>query len=296
LIRAIPVVINRGGGAASRAGNALEGQITEAFAAAGLAADIHLVDGSALTSTIARCARTGAVAIGGGDGTQGSAAAILAEAGATQGVLPLGTRNNLARELGIPLDLAGAAKVIADGHTQAIDLGTVNGKTFVNNASLGIYPKLVELREAERARTGVPKWIANVPASWSVLRNLRHHRFRLTLDGATEPVVTPLLFIGNNLYSLDAGKVGTRDALDDGKMSVFAVARNTRWGLVGFAIRTLRGKSDPDRDFATVGTCKALTVAGRRRIRIALDGEVTRMTSPLHFEIAPGALKVFVPG
>jgi diacylglycerol kinase family enzyme len=296
LKRAIPVVINRGGGAASRAGDALEGQITEAFESVGLTADIHLVDGEALTSTIERLAKTGAVAIGGGDGTQGCAAAILAKAGAIHGVLPLGTRNNLARELGVPLDLAGAAKVIAGGHTQAIDLGTVNGKSFVNNASIGIYPKLVELREAERARTGVPKWIANVPASWSVLRNLRHHRFRLTLDGATEPVVTPLLFIGNNLYSLDAGKVGTRDALDDGKMSVFAVARNTRWGLIAFALRTLRGKSDPAGDFATLGTCKTLTVAGRRRIRIALDGEVMRMTSPLQFEIAPGALKVFVPG
>jgi diacylglycerol kinase family enzyme len=295
-MRAIPVVINRGGGAASRAGDALEGQITEAFEAAGLWADIHFVDGNALTSTIERLAETGAVAVGGGDGTQGCAAAALARAGATHGVLPLGTRNNLARELGVPLDLAGAAKVIADGHTRAIDLGTVNGKTFVNNASIGIYPKLVELRDAERERTGVPKWVANIPASWSVLRNLRHHRFRLTLDGATEPVVTPLLFIGNNLYSLDAGKVGTRDALDDGKMSVFAVAKNTRWGLVGFAFRTLRGKSEPDRDFATVGMCKTLTVAGRRRIRIALDGEVLAMTSPLHFEIAPGALKVFVPG
>jgi diacylglycerol kinase family enzyme len=295
-LTSIPVVINRGGGAASRAGNALQGQITQAFKAAGLSADIHLVDGGELASTIERLAKTGTVAIGGGDGTQGCAAAILASAGATQGILPLGTRNNLARELGIPLALTGAAQVIAEGHTQAIDLGTVNGKTFVNNASIGMYPKLVELREAERERTGLPKWVANIPASWSVLRNLRHHRFRLTLDGATEPVVTPLLFIGNNLYSLDAGKVGTRDALDDGRMSVFAVARNTRWGLMRFAFRTLRGNSDPGRDFAAIGTCKTLTATGRRSIRIALDGEVTRMASPLRFEIAPRALKVFVPG
>ena len=296
MTKPFPVVINRGGGAASRAGNALEDQVRNAFEAAGLNADIHLVDGRSLIPTIERLAKSGAVAIGGGDGTQGCAAAILSKAGATHAVLPLGTRNNLARELGIPLDLEGAVKVIAAGKTKSIDLVTVNGKTFVNNASIGIYPKLVQLREAERNRTGVPKWIANIPAAFGVIRNLRHHRYRLTLDGASEPIVTPLLFIGNNVYSLDAGKVGTRDALDDGKMSVFAVAKNTRWGLVGFAVRTLRGKSDPDKDFATLGTCQKLTVAGRRRIRIALDGEVMRMRSPLHFETAAGALTVFVPG
>ena len=296
LQKTIAVVINRGGGAASRAGDALGDQVRQAFEAAGLTADIHLVNGDSLVSTIESRAKSGAVAIGGGDGTQGCAAAILSKAGATHGVLPLGTRNNLARELGIPLDLVGAAKVIAGGVTKAIDLVTVNGKTFVNNASIGIYPKLVQLREAERNRTGVPKWIANIPAAFGVIRNLRHHRYRLTLDGASEPIVTPLLFIGNNVYSLDAGKVGTRDALDDGKMSVFAVAKNTRWGLIGFAVRTLRGKSDPDKDFATLGTCQKLTVAGRRRIRIALDGEVMRMRSPLQFETAAGALTVFVPG
>ena len=290
------VVVNRGGGAASRAGDALVDQIEAAFKSAGLTADVHAVDGPELRATISRLAKSGAVAIGGGDGTQGTAAAILSKAGATHAILPLGTRNNLARELGIPLDLEGAAKVIAAGKTKPIDLVSVNGKTFVNNASIGIYPKLVQLREAERERSGVPKWVANIPAAVGVLRNLRHHRYRLTLDGATEPIVTPLLFIGNNVYSLDPGKLGTRDALDDGKMSVFAVAKNTRWGLVGFALRTMRGKGDPNKDFATLGTCKQLTVMGRRRIRIALDGEVMQMTSPLDFKIMAGALNVFVPG
>ena len=154
LQKTIAVVINRGGGAASRAGDSLEDRVQQAFEAAGLTADIHLVDGDRLVSTIERLAKSGAVAIGGGDGTQGCAAAILSRAGATHGVLPLGTRNNLARELGIPLDLEGAAKVIAGSVTKAIDLVTVNGKTFVNNASIGIYPKLVQLREAERNQIG----------------------------------------------------------------------------------------------------------------------------------------------
>jgi diacylglycerol kinase family enzyme len=290
-----PVVVNRGGGAASRAGDALVTQIEAAFFAAGLTADVHAVDGASLTATIERLSKNGAVAIGGGDGTQGCAAAILSKAGAKHAILPLGTRNNLARQLGIPLDLDGAVKLIANGHTRMIDLSDVNGQTFVNNASIGLYPKLVKFREQGRKR-GLPKWLANIPAAWRVLRNIGHRRYRLVLDNAPQPVVTPLLFIGNNVYSLDSGKVGVRDAMDDGKLSVFAVAKNTRWGLIGFAIRTLRGRSDPARDFAAIGTCKTLTIsARRRRIPIALDGEVMRLETPLKFSIKPSALTVFAP-
>jgi diacylglycerol kinase family enzyme len=290
-----PVVVNRGGGAAFRAGDALVDQIEAAFKAAGLDADVHVVDGSDLTTTIKHLAKIGEVAIGGGDGTQGCAAAILSKAGATHGVLPLGTRNNLARQLGIPLDLEGAVNVIAAGHTKAIDLSDVNGQTFINNASIGLYPRMVEIREGAQ-ELGLPKWLAKVPAAWTVLKNLTHRRYRLILDDAAQPVVTPLLFVGNNVYSLDPGKVGTRDALDDGKLSVFAVAKSTRLGLVGFALRTLIGKSNAERDFAAIGTCKALTVnTGRRHISIALDGEVMKLATPLNFTVRPGALSVFVP-
>ena len=290
-----PVVVNRGGGAASRAGDAVIKHIESAFAAVGLIADVHLVDGHDLSATITRLATGGSVAIGGGDGTQGCAAAILSAAGATHAILPLGTRNNLARQLGIPLDLEGAVRVIADGHKRKIDLSEVNGQTFVNNASIGLYPKLVKFREQGRRR-GLPKWVANIPAAWRVLRNVGHGRYRLVLDRAPKPVVTPLLFIGNNVYSLDSGKVGVRDAMDDGKLSVFAVAQNTRWGLISFAIRTLRGRSDPVRDFAAIGTCETVTVtAQRRRVSVALDGEVWKLTTPLNFSIRPGALTVFVP-
>ena len=290
-----PVVVNRAGGAASRAGDALVRQIEEAFAAAGLSADVHAVEGEQVAETIRRLATRGAVAIGGGDGTQGAAAAILSEAGATQAVLPLGTRNNLARQLGIPLDLAGAVHIIAGGNKGTIDVSQVNGQVFVNNASIGLYPKLVQLREEQQER-GLPKWLAKIPASWAVLQNLTHRRYRLLLDDAAQPVVTPLLFIGNNVYSLEPGKIGTREAMDDGLLSVFAVGKSTRAGLIGLAARTLIGRGDAERDFAAIGTCERLQVSARRqRIKVALDGEVVTLTSPLNFTVRPHALSVFVP-
>ena len=294
-MKSIAVVVNRGGGAAAHAGDALVEQIEAAFTAAGATADVHAVDGNDLIPTIKRLATSGSVAVGGGDGTQGCAAAVLSKAGATHGILPLGTRNNLARQLGIPLDLEGAAKTIVLGHKTAIDVCDVNGHVFVNNASIGLYPDQVELRESMQDR-GLPKWVAKIPASWTVLKNLPHHRFRLTLDDEVQPVVTPLLFVGNNIYSLEPGEVGTRKAMDDGKLSVFAVAKNSRWGLVSLVLRALAGRSNADRDFAAIGDCEQLIVAAnRRRIKVALDGELITLSTPLTFTVRPRALDVFVP-
>lgn len=241
-------------------------------------------------------AKAGAVVVGGGDGTLGSAAAIVARTGATLGILPLGTRNHLARQLGIPMDLPGAAKVIADGLKRKIDLSSVNDHVFVNNASIGMYPAMVRMRDDLQKSHGLPKWIANIPAGWQTLGNLRHHRLRLTMDGAAKPIRTPLLFVGNNVYSLDIGKVGQRDALDDGKLSVFAVSPNSRAGLIGFGLRALIGRSDSERDFAALGVCQTLELASHSKtIEVAVDGEIMRLRTPLKFAVKPNALEVFAP-
>jgi len=292
----LTVIINKSGGAASRLGDALTDQVTAAFAAVGIEADVQLVDGRAIPKAVEAAAKTGRVAVGGGDGTQGTAAAICARAGATLGVLPLGTRNHLARQIGVPMDLPGAAKIIATGHTRRIDLSSVNGHVFVNNASIGFYPAMVRARDDLRERHGLPKWLANLPAGWATLNGLTHRRFKLVMDGAARPVSTSLLFIGNNLYSLELGKLGTRDTLDDGKLSVFAVAPNSRGGLIAFGLRALVGRTDAARDFAALGVCETLELSARkRRLDVALDGEIVELETPLRFRSQPGALAVFAP-
>ncbi|MBA3896627.1 MAG: hypothetical protein H0X36_05750 [Sphingomonadaceae bacterium] len=289
----LPVVVNSGGGAAARAGDKLGEKIEAAFDKAGLAIALHAVEGDEIAKTVAKLAASGGtVAVGGGDGTLGASADALSEADATLGILPLGTRNHLARELGIPMDLEGAAVVIAARATRRIDLSRAGDRTFVNNASIGIYPRMVRARDAQN----LPKWLANFPAAWTTLKQARHHRLRLTLDGSTDVVRTPLLFVGNNIYSLDAGHVGTREAMDDGKLSVFAVADRSRLGLIGFALRTLAGRGDPERDFCALGICERLTVDARGRgIDVAIDGEVMRLSTPLEFAVRPGALTVLAP-
>jgi diacylglycerol kinase family enzyme len=292
----LPVIINAEGGTAARLGDALIDQVKAAFATARLPVTIEAVTGNDIAARISAAAKTGAVVVGGGDGTQGTAAAICADARATLGVLPLGTRNHLARELGIPLDLPGAAAVIAEGNIRAIDLSTVNDRAFVNNASIGFYPEMVRARDGMRERHGIPKWLANLPAAWATLGVLRHRRFKLVMDGATTPVRTALLFVGNNVYSLDIGKLGQRDALDDGTLSVFAVAPNSRAGLIGFAMRAIIGWADPARDFAALGVCETLNLIARsHRIDVAIDGEIVALSPPLRFATRPAALAVFAP-
>ena len=289
----VVVIVNKSGGTASALGNKLEATVREAFT--GQEIELHLVDGKELAEAVRSVAGRAVVAIGGGDGTQGTAAATFANSNTAQIVLPLGTRNHLAKQLGMPTDLADAAKVAGEGKFQNIDLAKAHDsgrdRVFVNNASIGLYTKLVRERDKRRG----PKWLGTIPATWIVLRTLRAKSVHLTIDGKRQRVVTPLLFIGNNRYSLDVGSVGQRQSLSDGVLSLFVVAQQSPLELIGFAFRALLGRADEERDFGALAEAKEVTIEGSGEIDVAFDGEVERMALPLTFTIMPGALKVLVP-
>ncbi|QGN53639.1 diacylglycerol kinase family protein [Novosphingobium sp. Gsoil 351] len=285
----VAVIVNTSGGTASSLGDKLEATVRAAFA--GQEIDLRLVEGKHITEAVKAAAGRSVVAIGGGDGTQGSAAATFASSETAQIVLPLGTRNHLAKQLGMPADLAEAAKVAVGGKAEQIDLAKGGERVFVNNASIGLYTKLVR----ERDRRWGPKWLGTIPATWIVLRTLRAKPMMLCIDGRRERVVTPLLFIGNNRYSLEAGSVGQRESLSDGVLSLFVVAQASPLALIAFAFRALLGKADGERDFCALADAKEVVVEGRGAIDVAFDGEVERMALPLTFAIMPGALKVLVP-
>ena len=289
----IAVIVNISGGTASSLGDKLQATVREAFA--GQAIELRLVEGKDVAEAVRQVTGRSVVAIGGGDGTQGTAAAAFANSNTAQIVLPLGTRNHLAKQLGMPADLAAAAKVARDGKAQMIDLAKAKNssreRVFVNNASIGLYTKLVR----ERDKRWGPKWLGTIPATWIVLRTLRAKALHLKIDGKSERVVTPLLFIGNNRYSLDAGSVGQRESLSDGVLSLFVVAQASPLALIGFAFRALLGKADERRDFCALADAREVVIEGHGAIDVAFDGEVERMALPLTFAIMPGALKVLVP-
>jgi diacylglycerol kinase family enzyme len=291
----LPVIVNKNGGTASKLGDKLVPTLRDAFAAAGAEADVKPLEGDAVTKAIKAAAKKGRVVVAGGDGTVSCAAQQLAGSDAELGLLPLGTLNHLARDLGLPTDLEEAAKIAATGTATAIDVAEVNGHVFVNNASIGLYPTMVRTREGLQDDKGWPKWLSALPAAYAALERLPHHRLRIDLGQGERSIVTPLLFVGNNVYSLDRSEIGQRASLTEGKLSVYAVAQRSRLALLWFAARALVGRAHRELDFITLGECETLKVwSSGNSIEIALDGEVQRLDSPLEFQIRPRALKVVV--
>ena len=285
------MVVNASGGRASREGAGLRDRLIEAFAAHGTKIDPLLVEGQALAQTIGDQHAAQVVAIGGGDGTLGGAAALLSRSGQTMAVLPLGTLNHLSVDLGIPADLAEAASIAVSGAIRVIDLAQVGEQVFVNNASVGLYTKLVRVRDAH----ALPKALATIPAAWTVLRGFKVRRLELEIGGIRQCLETPLLFIGNNPYNITGQRLGQRDALNTGQLGLYAVRPKRALALIGFAVRALLGRADPSRDFIDVSDCAEFTLLGSGAIDVAHDGEVSRMQLPLRFCSLPGALKVMVP-
>lgn len=287
----LPVLINRSGGTAASLGDKLEQTVRDAFAATGREVLLELLDARDMAEAIRRHGAQPVIAVGGGDGTLGNAAEVLRGMGSALAVLPLGTRNHLARALGVPLDLVQAAQVAATGERRRIDLGRAGKRIFVNNASIGLYPRLVR----ERDRHKLPKWLGTIPAAWQVLRTMRAHRYALSVDGERRVVRTPLLFIGNNRYSLEPGSLGERESLDDGALSLCAVRAEGLLQLIWLAFKVLVGLASADQDFEDLAEAASITIEGEGEIGVALDGEVRRMTLPLHLDILPAGLGVVAP-
>jgi diacylglycerol kinase family enzyme len=287
----LPVLINRAGGAAAELGESLGDTVERAFAAAGHAIELELLGADDLADAIARHRGKPRVVVGGGDGTLGCAAGVLANSPTALAILPLGTRNHLARQLGIPLDLGEAADVAVGGQRRRIDLGAAGDKVFINNASFGIYTRFVRHRDSHRG----PKWLGTVPAAWHVLRHMRAQHFALALDGRPRAIVTPLLFVGNNHYSIEPDQFGERDALDDGQLSLYAVAARRAGQLVGFALRALMGLARPERDFVECAGASTVVIEGGGWIEGALDGELQWLPLPLTLQSLPSALGVVTP-
>jgi diacylglycerol kinase family enzyme len=234
------------------------------------------------------------VAAGGGDGTVNSVASAVAGTNTALGVLPMGTLNHFAKDAGIPLDLEVAVRNFFTGRVVKVDVGEVNGRVFVNNSGVGVYPHLVREREAQQ-RHGHPKSLAFVIAVGAVLRRYARLRVRLHLSEAEALArLTPFLFVGNNRYQVAGLEIGTRISLTSGHLWVLTAPRATRRNLIGMAWRTLIGRvSDQELNASEVE--EFWVDPATPRINVSTDGEVSLMAGPLHYRSRPRALGVVVP-
>jgi len=271
-------------------------RLEEIFAAAGARADITVAP---TPDDVGRLAQAAAaedydlVVAGGGDGTVNLVASALVGTGKQMGVLPLGTLNHFARDLNIPLDFDPAVENLLSGSPVDVDVGEVNGRIFVNNSSLGLYPTIVHERE-KRQRLGSGKWPAFV---WAAILALRRYPFvsvLVSVDGKDFTTRTPFVFIGNNEYVMELFNIGRRERLDAGELSLYMTKQMGRLGLLRLALRALFGRLREDKDFFATRS-RALTIDVRSRARVARDGEVEVLETRLEYRIKARALRVVVP-
>ena len=252
-------------------------------------------DGADLNSLAGQARAAGGLVVGGGgDGTIAAVAAALVGTDTPLGVLPMGTLNHFAKDLGIPLELEKAVQTLFTGKVARVDVGEVNGRIFLNNSSIGFYPRIVQEREREQ-RQGRSKWVAFVQAAALIVQQPRTLHVELDEDhGRRQLYDTSFVFIGNNRYAVAGLEIGTRAILDGGKLWVCAAPHAGRLTLIALALEALLGLVR-DADLAAFETELTDVHTHRDHVQVATDGEVNVMRTPLHYRSRPGALRVVVP-
>ena len=291
------VILNRAAGTSAKT-EAIDARVREAFAAAG--AEAHIEHPSATQDLLAviekAAARDGEVVVaGGGDGTVSAVASALAGTDKTLGVLPLGTLNHFAKDLAIPLDLTAAVETIVRGRVAEVDVGEVNGRVFINNSSLGLYPRIVAHRQEQQERLARGKWAAFVWATLGALRRFPFLDLRITMEGEQLVRRTAFLFVGNNEYQIAGFNLGGRKCIDRGNLGLYLTHRTGRVGLFRLGLHALFGRVEQAEDFDAFCVQEATIEARRPHLLVATDGEVASLATPLYYRIRPRALRVMVP-
>jgi diacylglycerol kinase family enzyme len=251
-------------------------------------------------------AERGIVVAAGGDGTINAVAQQALGSGCAFGVLPQGTFNYFGRTHGISQDTSLALEVLLGGHCTPVQVGLVNDRVFLVNASLGLYPQLLEDREAYKARFGRSRFVALLAGLRSLFHVHRQLRLRVAWQTAhsDQPEAeidlrTPTLFVGNNRLQLEQIGIAEAPALDRGQLVAIALRPSSSLAMMGLALRGALGQLGAAEEVIS-GAFRRMTVRpGRRlarpRIKVATDGEVIRLRSPLTFSVAAEPLWLLKP-
>ena len=274
--------------------------------AAGRACELAVVHDAARLEDAARhmaqrAARDGAILVAaGGDGTLNTVAHAAVERGCVFGVLPQGTFNYFGRTHGIPEDLADAVRALLRARVRPVQIGLLNDRIFLVNASVGLYPQLLEEREHDKRQYGRSRIVALLSAIKTALRGHRSLRITLELDSGTRHLRTPTLFVGNNRLQME--QVGMRpldQSLESGRLVAIAPRPVGRLRMLGLLVRGALGRLGEAEDVDAFAfrrmTVRAPLLSGRRKLKVATDGEVCRMALPLRFEALDGRLALLAP-
>ena len=285
----VPAFVNAQAGTAAPAKQALDD--AGAFA-------VREVEGAGIAGAVRAAVERGErrVVVAGGDGTIAAAAAELAGTGVELAVMPAGTLNHFARDLGIPADLADAAALAAGGTARPVDTATVNGRLFLNTSSVGAYVVFVRARERFERRVGYR--LASLLAAAATLGRLNRFRVELEVDGVRRSYLTPIVFVGVGERELRLPMLGSRVPGGRAGLHVFVVRGRTRAALLALAlVAAARGvkhaRGTPRLDAFLVD--RVTIVMRRPRGNVAVDGELVPAVVPLAYELRASALAVVAP-
>ncbi|MEO8189815.1 MAG: diacylglycerol kinase family protein [Acidobacteriota bacterium] len=232
--------------------------------------------------------------VAGGDGSIHAAAQGLVNREADLAVVPMGSLNHFARDLGLPLEWREALAVALAGKTRAIDVGRINGRYFLNNVLIGVYARISEYRERYRGSMG--KWRAYAKSIRMALRHFHHVSLALEASGRKVRIRTQLFTVSVGMDDLSRlGLLAPRTDLAAGALHVYWLPRLSRGAFALAIARYILGVSETFGDFESIGTDRLSLDFSRPQLRVAVDGELSRLSAPVEIEVIPSGLRVRVP-
>lgn len=269
------------------------------FRSAGIDADLLCAEHGANVADLAESAARKPyrmIVAAGGDGTINAVATAAVRTGKPMAALPLGTVNHFAKRMGMPLRLEDAVQSLVEAEPTPVDVGEVNGHIFVNNTTVGVYPRIIRYRELLRKTRDINKWVA---FAWAAARMLRGHdtlRLRMVTDGQERRVETPFVFVGTGDFKLGDLDLGGGAALLPGTLGLCLAPPKRSLSLPEIALKALARRPREAAELEVLRMTEVvLHTPGRARLHIGIDGEVLVLPSPLRYRVRPGALCVLRP-
>jgi diacylglycerol kinase family enzyme len=297
------VVFNLGSGAGDAEGERLA--IEQACASAGRELHLLQVDDPRRLAIIARDAvqrakaAQGVVVAAGGDGTLNAVAQAVLGSGCAFGVLPQGTFNYFGRTHGIPQDTAMAMQQLLQAPVQPVQVGLVNDRVFLVNASVGLYPRLLEEREGWKSKFGRSRLVAFGAALSTLLRGYRSLRLQIEVQGRTRRVRTPTLFVGNNALQLEQLGFAQAQQVEHGTLAAIVLKPVSRATMLWLMLRGAFGQLGQADQVISIACTRLQAGLGwpqtARHVKVATDGEILRLPLPLEFRVAPEPLWLIRP-
>lgn len=237
----------------------------------------------------------GIVVAAGGDGTLNAVAGQVLGQGVPFGILPQGTFNYFGRRYGISQDTEAALRGLLGGELRPVQVGLLNGRLFLVNASLGLYPQLLEDREAYKQRFGRSRLVALWSGLVTLMRAPRQLSLRLDYEGRVRDLRSPTLVVGNNRLQLE--HIGIDPAeLDRGHLVAMAARPVGTLALYGLLLRGLFSRLGEAEHVVSFAFDRLMvSIRGRRRVKVAMDGEISWMDTPLEFKVSDTPLPLVVP-